>query len=309
MELQQLRYVLAIAETRNFTRAAERCFVVQSALSHQVRKLEDELGTTLFARTSRRVELTAAGEAFLPWARSSLEAADRAAAEATAAVGVVSGPLTVGLIPTVTALDVPALLREVREEHPRVTVRLRVGASDELITAVREDEIDLAVLGLAEGIIPEGVAHRVLANEALVAIVPDGHRLARRKTIDLADLTDEPFADFAAGSAGRAQSDRAFRAAGLTRQVPYEAPTAELIGALVTEGLAVALLPAPFAPAHGARTLTVRGGPHRHEILIWNAFQPSPAATAALHLLTRTESDARRSGGRAGGRRSRDPQH
>lgn len=280
-----MRYVLAVAETRNFTRAAEQCFVVQSALSHQVRKLEDEIGTALFARTSRRVELTSAGEAFLPWARSSLEAADRAAAEATAAVGVVSGPLTVGLIPTVTALDVPSLIRRVREEHPRVTVKLRVGASDELISAVREDEIDLAVLGLAEGIIPKGVEHRVLAEEALVAAVPDSHRLADRSTIDLAELAEEPFADFATGSSGRAQSDRAFRAAGLVRQVPYEATTVELIGALVTAGLAVALLPAPFAPTQGARTLAVLDGPHRTEFLIWNRFQPSPAAKAALHLL------------------------
>lgn len=66
MELQQLRYVLAVAEKRNFTRAAEQCFVVQSALSHQIKALEQELGVTLFARTSRRVELTDAGAAFLP---------------------------------------------------------------------------------------------------------------------------------------------------------------------------------------------------------------------------------------------------
>jgi DNA-binding transcriptional LysR family regulator len=68
--------------------------------------------------------------------------------------------------------------------------------------------------------------------------------------------------------------------------VPYEATTAELIGALVTAGLAVALLPTTFAPTHGARTLTVRGGPHRTEFLVWNKFQPSPAAKAALRLLT-----------------------
>ncbi len=80
MELRQLRYAVAVAETRNFTRAAARCFVAQSALSQQVRNLERELGVALFARTSRRVELTPAGEAFLPAARQCLEAAERAAA-------------------------------------------------------------------------------------------------------------------------------------------------------------------------------------------------------------------------------------
>ncbi len=105
MELQQMRYVVAVAEERNFTRAAERCRVVQSALSHQVKALERELGVRLFARTSRRVELTAAGEAFLPHARASLESAERAIADAASAAGEVRGTLTIGLIPTVTALE------------------------------------------------------------------------------------------------------------------------------------------------------------------------------------------------------------
>ncbi|MDN5821349.1 MAG: LysR substrate-binding domain-containing protein, partial [Brachybacterium sp.] len=113
-----------------------------------------------------------------------------------------------------------------------------------------------------------------------------------RTSIDLAELAEEPFADFAAGSPGRAQSDRAFRAAGLVRRVHFEAPTAELIGALVTAGLAVALLPAPFTPARGARTLAVHGGPRRTEFLIWNSFQPSPAASAALRLLPAQTSPA-----------------
>ncbi|NUP35758.1 MAG: LysR family transcriptional regulator, partial [Streptomyces sp.] len=87
MDLQQMRYVVAVAETRNFTRAAERCFVVQSSLSHRIAGLERELGVKLFARSSRRVELTPAGVAFVAGARECLAAADRAAADAAAATG------------------------------------------------------------------------------------------------------------------------------------------------------------------------------------------------------------------------------
>lgn len=105
-----MRYVVAVAEERNFTRAAERCFVVQSALSHQIKALERELGVTLFARTNRRVDVTAAGEAFLAAARISLEAAERAASDAAAATGEIRGTLTIGMIPTVTAVDMPAVL-------------------------------------------------------------------------------------------------------------------------------------------------------------------------------------------------------
>src|SRR3954453_8025852 len=107
MELHQLRYVLAVAETSSFTRAAERCLVVQSALSHQIARLERELGARLFERTSRRVRLTPAGAAFLPAAHQCLDAAQRAAAEVAAAVGQVRGHLRVAVIPVITAVDVP----------------------------------------------------------------------------------------------------------------------------------------------------------------------------------------------------------
>ncbi|MAT05396.1 MAG: LysR family transcriptional regulator, partial [Acidimicrobiaceae bacterium] len=132
MELQQMRYVIAVAETSNFTRAAERCHVVQSALSHQVKRLELELGVQLFARTSRRVRLTPAGEAFLPAARQCLESADLAAASAAATLGEIRGRLNVGVIPTVAAVDVPEALSELRRRHPQVRVGLRSGSSDDL---------------------------------------------------------------------------------------------------------------------------------------------------------------------------------
>src|ERR1041384_5217542 len=106
MELQQMRYVVAVAETDSFTRAAERCLVVQSALSHQIARLERELGAKLFERTSRRVRLTPAGAAFLPAAQQSVQAAERAVSEVAAAIGEVRGRLAVGLISTVAAVDV-----------------------------------------------------------------------------------------------------------------------------------------------------------------------------------------------------------
>ena len=119
-----MRYVVAIAEHGSFTRAAEACFVVQSALSHQVARLEQELGVRLFHRTSRQVRLSPAGEAFLPVARQCLDAAERAVAEVAAATGEIRGTLAVGLVPTVAAIDVPVVLREFRERHPQVRLRL-----------------------------------------------------------------------------------------------------------------------------------------------------------------------------------------
>lgn len=278
-----MRYVVAVAEERSFTRAAERCHVVQSALSHQIKALERELGVTLFARTSRRVDLTAAGTAFLEAARASLEAADRAASEAAAATGRIRGTLTLGLIPTVTALDVPASLGNFRREHPEVGIRLRGGGSDEFVAAIADGSMDLAVLGLAEARPPRGVSTRVLARERLAAVVPAGHPLAERRRLRLADLADGDFVDFPQGTPGRVQSDLAFHTAGINRRVPFEVMTLALLFELVGEGLALALLAPGVVPAEeGLRTIPVVDGPTRIEYLAWSGFNPSPAAQAFL---------------------------
>lgn len=281
-----MRYVVAVAEERNFTRAAERCFVVQSALSHQIKALERELGVALFARTNRRVELTAAGEAFLSAARASLDAAERAIADAAAAAGEIRGSLIIGLIPTATAIDLPAALGEFHRAHPAVRIRLRGGGSDEFMTAIGNGDMDIAVLGLAETTPPRGVASRVLARERLVAVVSAGHALAGRRRLRLRDLTDERFVDFPEGTPGRMQSDLAFREAGLRREVSFEAVSTDLILGLVRHNLAVAFLsPAIVADDDRLRTIPIIDGPARVEYLAWNGFNPSPAAQEFLRRL------------------------
>ena len=281
MELQQMRYVVAVAEERNFTRAAERCFVVQSALSHQIKALERELGVTLFARTNRRVDVTAAGEAFLAAARISLEAAERAASDAAAATGEIRGTLTIGMIPTVTAVDMPAVLAAFHRSHPSVRIRLRGGGSDEFTAAINSSQMDVAVLGLPDSVVPQGVQTRVLARERLVAVVSAGHHLAHRKRLQLSDLADESFVDFPEGSPGRVPSDLAFRAAGVRRDVAFEAVTAELMLALVRHNLVITLLSPEAVPRDDQlRTIPLTDGPTRIEYLTWSSFNPSPAAQA-----------------------------
>ncbi|OQS14261.1 LysR family transcriptional regulator [Nocardia donostiensis] len=283
MELQQMRYVVAVAETKNFTRAAQQCFVVQSALSHQIAALERELGVQLFARTSRRVQLTAAGEAFLPAARRCLEAAERAAAEAAAAAGQVRGQLRIGVIPTAAALDVPAALHRFREQHPMVRIAVRVGTSDELTAQVRAGDLDVAFLGLPESHRPRGVHAHELGRDRHVAVTAVDHPLAGRKRVSLRRLAEETFVDFPADSPGRAQSDQAFAAAALTRDVAFEIATADLIARIVAQGLAIALLPSAVASGlPGLATIAVTDGPGRIEWLVWSTFNPSPATKAFL---------------------------
>ncbi|MEU5612512.1 LysR family transcriptional regulator [Streptomyces sparsogenes] len=286
MELQQMRYVLAVAETNSFTRAAQRCLVVQSALSHQIARLERELGARLFDRTSRRVRLTPAGEAFLPAARQCLDAAERAAAEVAAAVGEVRGRLAVGLIPTVAAVDIPRALHDFRRRYPQVRVSLRVGASEDLVEQVKQGTLDVAFLGLPTTARPQGVTTRELARDRLVAVVAPDHPLAGEPAVTLRRLSTEVFVDLPAATAGRAQSDQAFAAAGLVRDVAFEVTTADLIARLVGQGLGVAMLPSAYAPQlAGVVTIEVADAPARVEYIVWSRFSITPAATAFLGVL------------------------
>jgi DNA-binding transcriptional LysR family regulator len=286
MELQQMRYVLAVAETMSFTRAAERCHVVQSALSHQVARLEQELGAKLFERTTRRVRLTPAGEAFLPAARQCLAAAERAADEVAAAVGEVRGQLRVGVISSVAAVDIPRALRDFRRRCPKVRVSLRVGASEELVERVKEGDVQVAFVGLPTTARPKGVEAHVLGRDRLVAVVSPDHPLAGGGPVDLRRLAEEVFVDLPAKTAGRAQSDLAFSAAGLTRDVAFEVTNTQFLARLVGQGLGVAMLPSAYVPQlSGVTTLEVVDAPARVEYVVWPSGSRSPAATAFLRLI------------------------
>ena len=270
---------MAIAEEQSFTRAAQRCFVVQSALSRQIKSLESELGVRLFARTSRKVEVTPAGEAFVKQARLCLQAAERAKTSAAAAHGEIRGSLTIGVIPTVTAVDIAAVLGAFRRSYPEVGVHVRTGGSDEFLRRIAAGQLDVGLLGLAEGVTPQGVQTRKLSRERLVAVLSKGHRFAGRRRLRLEDLADEPFVDFPEGSSGREQSDLAFERAGLRREVSLEVNTADLLTGLVRQGLGVALVaPSVAREAPGCACIPVSDGPVRVEYLAWDSFNPSPVA-------------------------------
>ncbi|MBP3087808.1 LysR family transcriptional regulator [Corynebacterium sp. sy017] len=286
MELQQLRYVVAVAEEKSFTRAAQRCFVVQSALSHQIKAVEQEIGIALFARSSRRVELTTAGAVFVEYARESLAAAERAYLGALAAEGQVQGRLRIGVIPTVTAVDIPGVLAQFHRDYPQVKIELRSGGSEQFIEDIHAHHLDIAFLGLAENAQPSRVDFRELSRESLVAVVSPDHPLREEKKISLADIASERFVDFPMNSAGRAQTDMAFERAGLVREVAFEVTAIDLMLALIRAGLAVGLLSKQCVPADDSlATIAVEDGPARVEYLAWSDFNTSPAAKAFLKAL------------------------
>jgi len=247
MELRQLATFVAVAEEGTFTRASDRLHVVQSAVSAGVRNLERELGATLFDRSTHKVQLTDAGRALLPEARATLAAATAARDAVDAVRGGVRGTVLLGTMQAqgMRAIDVPGLLAEFRRDHPAVEVQIRhaAGGSSEMAAQVREGGLDLAFVALPSYELP-GVAFTPLAREPIMVVAPESHPLAKRRTVALAALAEQPMVEFPEGWGIRMANDRAFAAAGVSRTITYEVnDTASLIE-FVRHGLALSMMPA-----------------------------------------------------------------
>ncbi|MFZ3562208.1 LysR family transcriptional regulator [Streptomyces sp. BH055] len=256
MDLRQLEYFVAVAEERNFTRAAERVHISQSGVSAQIRQLERELGADLFDRSSRTVTLTVAGKAALEHARVTLAAAGtigRAVAEVSE---LIRGRLTVGMVIGCTVTPLFDALAAFHEAHPGVELSLIEDGSDRLIEGVRAGDLDLALIGAAHST-PDGLDSLTIIDERLVVAVPAGHPLAKRRRVALGDLMAHPIVCMPPGTGLRTVFDRACAAQGLHPTIALEASAADSIAALADRGLGVAVLSESMATAYGDR-LTAR---------------------------------------------------
>lgn len=285
MNLKQLEFAVALAEEANFTRAAERCHVVQSALSHQIAALEQELGTPLFERLPRQVRATAAGEAMLVHARQALASLRHLRADVAAVSGEVRGLLAIGQISSLTGIDVVAMLAAFQQVHPQVEFQLRVDKSEDLIAQVQSRVLDVALVGLAPSAALDGLCHQMLQEEDLVAVLAPSHRLARRRRLPLTELQDEALVDFPRGTGARRQTDDAFAAAGLPHTVRFEVNLMELVERFVRHGLAVGIVPALIAEGfEGVVRIPLQPTPTRRVHLVWQRL-PTPAARAFVEAV------------------------
>ncbi|RDG37921.1 LysR family transcriptional regulator [Streptomyces corynorhini] len=257
MDQRRLEYFITVAEELNFTRAAQRLHVTQSTLSAGVKALEQELRAELLIRSTRSVGLTEAGAAFLPEARTAIEALDRARAVVEPLSTGLRGSLTVGVLGGLTVIDVPALAGDFHRRHPEVRLRTETsqrGASG-LIQRIKEGHVDVAFVGT--DIKGEPLTARPLKRYHLQLLVPADHPLASRKSARLRDIAGEPFVDMPPGFGQRRLVDDAFTRAELARRVLIEVSDITTIADYVAHGLGVALLPPEFAAAAGDAVRTV----------------------------------------------------
>jgi DNA-binding transcriptional LysR family regulator len=286
MELYQLGYFIEIARQRSFTRAAERLHMAQPALSQQMKNLEAELGTALFIRGRKEVQLTAAGKAFLPRAEALLTQAEAAKAVVSDVAQLRGGKLIIAAIPSMSACLLPGVIRSFSRLNRKVELQLIEDSSEHVAACVESGLADVGFLQLPAS--KAAFEARTIITEPFVLLVAKSHALAKLKDVTLKQLATESFIFYK----GRARDTalEACRKAGFEPRVACESGELETVRALVAAGLGLAVVP-QLAAGNLPKTIqaiTIREPKMQRQIAaVWQKGSVlSPAAQALLKLMS-----------------------
>lgn len=283
MELRQLRYVEAVARHRHFTRAAADVGIAQPALSHQVKRLELELGVELFRRSRAGVELTEAGEAFLPYVRQALVAVAAGREELSALTGLRVGRVRLGAMQALGQFDLASAIARFHSRYPGIEVTLSEESTSQMYRLLAEHQLDLALVAL-DVPPPEGIAASALVSEPVLLALPPGHPLTDAAEVRIDQLRDDSFVMLRPGTGLRATTESVAADAGFRPNIAFETGNLDRILALVGERLGVALIPASSAErSRGRITFRPLAPPLTRTVgLSWRAEQPLAPAARAL---------------------------
>lgn len=289
MNLQDLRYLVALAEHRHFGRAAQSCHVSQPTLSSQIKKLEDELGVRLLERTNKRVDLTPVGRQILDHARRALAETGQMEEVARAARDPLVGPLRLGVIPTLAPYLMPLILKPLRQAYPGLTIELWEDQTRALIDGLRDHRLDAALLATPPDA-PE-ITEIALFDEPLLAALPLKHRRAGAKRVAEEDLTDE----LLVLAEGHCLANQALAACGAKAgpglsglRSSMQAATLETLVNLVAAGYGATLIPALAADSFRRREIVLLPLAGRTSRTIRLASRPGFPRPQALRALEKT---------------------
>lgn len=303
MKLHFLRYFTVLAEELHFGRAAQRLAITQPPLSSAIKALEEELGVQLLSRSSKHVELTPAGAAFLEEARQILERVGRAGNVARAVAGGLRGRLEVGMTGSLVYREVPAVVQAFAAQMPGIELLLREMSTAEELDALLHGQLHAGFLNAAT--VPPQLEAIALPNDEFVLCLPQDHPMARQPEVDLQALAGESFVMFSR-EVSPANYDNViaiFSRAGIHPRTVHAARQWLTIVAMVAHGLGISLVPSSLTRSrvHGVRFVPFGGAPARSPaLLVWNPANANPALASFLDSARRTL----RSHG-AGRRRSR----
>lgn len=246
MDLEHLRWFLAVAEGQTVTDTAAAAFMTQPAMSRTLARLEKEVGTDLFFRSGRGLQLTSAGRVFRRYAGDIVDSYDSGLRSIADVVSPDTGTVPIAFLHTLGTWFVPQLLSGFRQEHPRVEFELQqrgeIGLREELLAGTA----DLIIT--SEDSSEASVVWTQLLVEPLVLAVPPGHRLAGRKRVRLSDVADDPFIVLRRGYGLRHITERLCGEAGFIPRIGFEGEEVETLRGLVAAGLGVSLLPVTPTP-------------------------------------------------------------
>jgi len=241
LKLKDLRYLVAVADTRHFGRAATQCFVSQPTLSAQLRKLEDYLGVQLIERQPRHVSLTEAGEQIVARARRILEASDEVVALARSHRDPLAGKLRVALLPTIGPYLLPRLSRAIRKALPRLELQLYEYQTGPMLEKLHAGMLDLGILALPVDL--DGLDSRVLYDEPFTVAMPVRHPLAKRAHVKVEDLKGESLLLLEDGHCLRDQALEVCSSVRVTEKQDFRATSLETLRQMVATGAGITLLP------------------------------------------------------------------
>lgn len=292
MTLTELRYIVSVARERHFGHAAERCFVSQPTLSVAVKKLEDELGVTLFERGKNEVTVTPVGERIVAQAHRALEEAEAVRQIADEGKDQLRGPLRLGAIYTIGPYLLPNLVPVMRESSPDMPLIVQENYTAALAEALRHGDLDVIIISLPFN--EPGVATEALYDEPFVVVLPSSHPWQERETVSANELAGETVLLLGAGHCFRDQVVEACPACVRQGRVDgelqgtLEGGSLETIRHMVASGIGVTVLPCTAAGAdrYAQRLLAVRRfkgkTPSRRVALAWRKSFPRPQAVAAV---------------------------
>jgi len=290
MLIAQLEGLLAVARERNVTRAAAALGLSQPALSARLKALERELGTALVARSAHGVRLTDAGRALLPHAARAVEAVEDGRVRVDQVLRGGEGTLTLGAAPAVGTYVLPSMLRRFHAEHPRVSLTVRTGHSEEILDLVLRTDVDL---GLIRALAHPEIESRPLFDDELVLVVHPDHPFVAAGTVRLDAVAREPVILFDRASSYHEETYALFRQAGVVLRDVMDLDNIDAAKKMVEQRLGVSLLPRTAVAAElssGAlRTIALtKARPIRHRMVVIrrrDAGRPTGSVAAFLSLL------------------------
>jgi DNA-binding transcriptional LysR family regulator len=288
MELRHLRTIAAVARHRSFTKAGEELHLAQSAISQQIRRLEGELGIEVFRRNSRSVELTAEGRVILGYAKRVLAEVDGLHSELEELSGLLRGQLRIGGVYPTGPYDLFSMLAEFRAAHPEVSIHMTEDTQDDLLVALRADELDCAFTALDPDALSDEFVATLLWEEEFVVALPHGHALCAHPRVTLEQLAREDLVAYRENSALQRRLERTLAERGLEARNAFVCTEMLAVRALASKGLGIAVIPRSEAEQPGPPIELRPIGPERLTwpvALVWRAARrQTPAGKAFLKV-------------------------